>query len=156
MTEYRILVARPEDIDAIVADARQADIDEVMAASGRGLADVMAEGLERSRVAWTGFAKQVPICMFGVAPAAELDGVGVPWMIGTNAVEAHASVFLRRSRDVLDQMRELFPVLINYVGAENATAVRWLRWMGFNLHPAEPYGLNGEMFHRFDLGAVHV
>ncbi len=152
MMDVRVLLATADDIDAIVADARPADVAEVLAASGHSLHEVLVEGLEISSLAWTGLVDGTPVCMFGVAPAPGMDGVGVPWMIGTNAVESYATVFLRRNRDVLEQMKALFPVLINYVDERNTASIRWLRWMGFNIHPAEPYGVSGLPFCRFDLG----
>lgn len=153
MTAYRIVAAEPAHIAEILADARQADVDEVAAASGQTLAEALRDGLERSRVCWTGFADDRVLCMFGVSPVPDWDGVGVPWMLGTNAIEEHAPGFLKRARGVLDQMRERFPVLLNYVDARNATAMRWLQWMGFTIHDAEPYGERGLPFHRFSMGA---
>lgn len=154
MTAYRISAAEPGHIPWIVADARQADIDEVAAASGGTIAEALAEGLARSSRCWTGFADDQPICMFGVSSVPDWAGIGVPWMLGTNAVEVHAWGFLKRARGVLDQMRAEFPVLLNYVDARNATAMRWLRWMGFTIHDPEPYGELGLPFHRFTMGTT--
>ena len=42
-------------------------------------------------------------------------------------------------------------VLINYTDARYTKALRWLRWLGFHMHEAVPYGVNGELFHPMTL-----
>ena len=37
------------------------------------------------------------------------------------------------------------------VDARNARAIRWLRWLGFRIHPAEAHGIQGLPFHRFEM-----
>ena len=50
-------------------------------------------------------------------------------------------------------MLKTYRVLTNYADARNTTAIRWLRWLGFNILPAIPFGLDGLPFHPFELGA---
>jgi hypothetical protein len=50
-------------------------------------------------------------------------------------------------------MLQVFPHLINFVHAENRTSVRWLRRLGFTVHPVMPYGRLGEPFHPFEMRA---
>jgi RimJ/RimL family protein N-acetyltransferase len=50
---------------------------------------------------------------------------------------------------VLDKALPLFGRLENYVHAENKASVRWLKWLGFTMDEAAPYGPRGENFIHF-------
>lgn len=147
----RVVEAQPEHVEAIVADARHADVDELFAATGITPELAMWKGLACSTHAWTGFFDDRPVCMFGVAPRSVLSGRGYPWLIGTNLMERHALVFLRECRPNLEQMKSAYNLLENYVDARNVKAVRWLRWLGFDISPAAPYGDLGLPFHYFKM-----
>jgi hypothetical protein len=107
---------------------------------------------ERSAAKWTGTVDGVPACILGVEIVSKLTLTGRPWLLGTGAVEDHALPFLRRSRFCLDAMLAIAPELENYVDARNAVSIAWLRWLGFSIDPAEPYGALGRPFHRFHMG----
>lgn len=49
-----------------------------------------------------------------------------------------------------------FALLTNYVDARNAVSIRWLRWLGFEIEPAAPFGIHGLPFHRFSMRVNHV
>lgn len=94
-----------------------------------------------------------PVCMFGVAPGSIVTG-GKVWMLGTEALDdpLNAIIFLRRCRKQVDEMLEISPVLTNYVHAENARAISWLRWLGFKVEDNPvPYGPKRELFYRFSM-----
>lgn len=80
--------------------------------------------------------------------------VGVPWMISTSAVERHRRAFLDECDRQIAAMRLRHLVLINYTDARYAAALRWMRWLGFHMHEAVPYGANGELFHPFTLRGI--
>lgn len=131
--------AQASDIEAIVADIRAADVDE-MAALGTTPEAAMRAGLEISDWTATATVDGVPVCMFGVACQSAMTGIGRPWLLGANAVVPAQVPLLRICRPVVRAMRDSYPRLINVVDARNAVAIRWLRWLGF----------------RFDLGTVPV
>lgn len=145
----RIEPAQVGHVALVAPRVRQADRDELWASSHETPFDALATGVQISTSAWTGFVGDEPVCMFGVAPASLLGAVGVPWMIGTDAVERHQMAFLRRCRPCVDRMRSLYDVLVNYVDDRNVVAQRWLRWLGFHVGPAAPHGVEGLPFRRF-------
>ena len=147
----RVVEALPEHVEAIAADTRQADVDELFASSGITPETAMWKGLVCSTHAWTGLIDDRPVCMFGVAPRSVLSGRGYPWLIGTNRMEREARVFLRECRPQVAVMRGVYNLLENYVDARNVKAVRWLRWLGFEIAPAAPYGDLGLPFHYFKM-----
>lgn len=129
-----LLVARPEDVPALVADAREQDVQE-MQALGDTYEGALRKSLDISTWAVTGCVDGVPVCMFGVAPGSVLGGTGIPWMLGTNALVQHEKAFLRRCRGVVDAMRRTYPSLVNIVDERNTTAKKWLAWLGFRFDP---------------------
>jgi hypothetical protein len=109
--------------------------------------------VRHSVLCWSAFADGDLSCIIGVAPVSIMSGVGSPWMLGTPVLDANSRVLVRRTPAYIARMLRAFPHLVNFVHADNATSVRWLRRLGFTLHPTEPYGARGEMFHKFELRA---
>lgn len=122
--------AAQDDIACIAARARPADAAE-MAALGKTVASAMESGLKVSDWAMTGTLDGVPVCMFGVAPVSLLNGIGAPWMLAAEPLEAAQKTFLKLCRPVVSEMARCYPRLINVVDERNTTAIRWLRWLGF-------------------------
>ena len=143
-----IVRARAEDIEPIAADMRPADAAEVLACSGRTPEQALRASWMASRWAFTVIG-DVPVAMFGVADWG--DGGGSPWLLATpRLLSDHRSDFAKGSRGVMFGMQESFTYLENYVDARNIDSVRWLRWLGFTIHPAAPHGVAGLPFHRFN------
>jgi len=140
-------------IPAIVANVRQADIEELWAASHLRPLNALWEAVETSKRAWTGMIDNKPVCMFGVAPSEgnHNSDVGRPWLIGSREIEQFSFVFLSRCRKQVEVMLEYFPVLENYVCAENKKAVSWLLWLGFTFHECLRMGPENKLFIRFTM-----
>jgi hypothetical protein len=130
---------------------RAADRDEIWAAAALSPLDGLVVSLNCSLAAWCWRVEGQPACLFGVSSESVLSGVGMPWLLSSDLVERRQLEFLRHYRPFLGEMLTLFPILRNWVDARYALSIRWLRWMGFALHPAEPYGPFGMPFHRFEM-----
>jgi len=150
MLRVDIVPARPEHLDYVAANLRPADIEEIMAASGLDAAAAVRESAALSLVCRGGLVNGEPVCVFGVGAASMAAPEGVIWLLGTPAMERHAVAFLRRNRAWIEAMLRLWPRLVNHVDARHTTAIRWLRWLGFTIHPAAPWGKAGLPFHRFE------
>lgn len=90
--------------------------------------------------AQTGFIDGEPAGIFGVVDYGEYQ---VPWAVFTTAIDRHPLAFLRAARC---WAKTLTGTVINYVDVRNERAVKWFRWLGFELSEPIPYGLNGELF----------
>ena len=145
--------AMPEDIDELLPHVRQADVDEFMAATGQDPREVILDGLKFSKKAWTGRIDGEVVCMFGVCGHSLLSVKGAPWLVGSDRLEGSSKAFLRRCRKYAVKMLREYPELENYVDARNETAIRWLKWLGFEFDEAAPYGKAGLPFHRFRMRA---
>jgi len=146
-----VVAAIAEHIAPIAAHMRQADRDEVWASSLSEPEAALRISLAASPLAWTGLVDGVPVCMFGAAASTLLASRGCPWLLGTDAVETHAIAFLRRNRAQVRLMLAVFGTLANHIDSRNIVSRRWLEWMGFTIHPAEPHGPLGLPFHPFSL-----
>ena len=139
------------DAIELARNLREADRVELWAAGRDDPLDAILAGIGGPGWALTARRNGVLALIFGVAPAGSiLDPRGVPWMLGTPLVSAHARVFMRLSAPYIARMLREYPHLLNAVHAPNKQAVGWLRHMGFVLQPAVPMGPRGELFHLFE------
>ncbi len=90
-----------------------------------------------------------PVAMFGVTGESVLSGTGTPWMLGTGEIEKISIRFLRGSKNGIKEILSGYRILENYVDARNTVSIQWLKWLGFDIMAAEPYGAFGLPFHRF-------
>jgi hypothetical protein len=78
-------------------------------------------------------------------------------MLGSSDLDRAGIRIARLSCYYLDKMKERFSCLVNLVDARHEASIRWLRWCGFVVMPAEPAGVVGLPFHRFWMkGALYV
>lgn len=150
MVDVLIRPATLDDVADLAPRLRQADRDEVWASFRSKPEAALSKSFRLSSHAWAGLADEKLVCMWGVCPASLLNRIGVPWLLGSDEVETHQVAFLRRSRPALAEMLETYTVLTNWVDARNRVSMRWLRWLGFTLYPAQPFGPDRLPFHRFD------
>ena len=156
MPEYLIREATIDDAIAIIPNIREADLDEVTAATGLPIRQVMIDCVRFSTHAWVGLADGEYVCIFGVSPVNILAGQGAPWMIGTHGVELHQFAFLRRCRWCVRIMKGIYNHLSNYVDVRNERAIEWLKWLGATFDEPAPHGAQGLPFMRFEMGSRDV
>lgn len=150
-----IIPAHPDHIAPIAATMRPADCFEIWAGSLTRPEEALNASLALSPKAWTAIVDSTPVCMFGAAAVSPLSKRGIPWFLASTRLERHRKPFLRHSRAQLDVMATDFPTLSNWVDARNLAAIRWLKWLGFTLYPAVPFGPFGFPFHPFELRKQH-
>ena len=136
------------DAAAVAANLRDADRAECAAAGVDDFEGVIADGIEHSALCWTAWVDGQPAAVFGVRA---WDEVGVPWMLGTDAVQVHRRAFIQLAPAYIDQMLQAFPRLLNHVHARNTLAVRWLKHAGFALQEPHAHPSTGEPFHVFTM-----
>lgn len=148
VSDPQIVAADFAHVDAIARDMRDADAREVFAATGWEPGYALEKSLHLS----SGWAVTVmddegPAAMGGLV----LDGRnGCPWLLGTPRLTlGRRRWFMKMSRFFFEKACHDADYLENHVDARYAASVRWLRWLGFTIEPAEPYGLLQLPFHRF-------
>lgn len=143
----RLVEASPSHIPMIANDMRPADVAEC-AALGRDPHDALSHALRISLWALTAIVENRPHAMMGVASRNMLEGVGIPWMLGTDRIYDHPRDMIRNAPAVLGEMHRTFATLENLVSADNDRAVRYLRHVGFEFC-TDPINVGGISFIRF-------
>lgn len=151
MIKAQIVPATAEHIESMLPHVRQADVDEFLATNGWSPRRVLETGLKTSTFCCAGLINGEVVTIFGVAPASMIGGSGIPWLVGTDALEKYQRTFLRRCGKVVNAMLEVYPYLENYVDARNNAARVWLHWLGFTIEEPKPYGIHSLPFHRFHM-----
>jgi len=158
--EVHIRPVTEADIDTLWHDMRPVDRDEMRHWYGGMERRILDYTVHLSIEANAGYIGDDLVAMFGIGARNALCGIAVPWLVGTTYMDRIASERAARGararflRESLEQVRiwaREWPIMENHVWEQNRLAVRWLRWLGFTIEPAEPWGMTGELFHRFHM-----
>ncbi len=150
-----LVPATQEHARAMAPHMRPAEVAEVRASAGLAPEAMLREELARSSVAWAWIVEGEVGCMFGIAAGTLLDVDSYPWFLTTHLVERYARQFARACRDLLPELLAHHPRLVGMVDARYALSIRWLTWLGAEISPAQPWGVEGKPFCRFVIGEQH-
>jgi len=135
------------DVKYIAPRLRKADLRELKANSPAKPDVALMTSVWLSNPCYTICVYGEPIGLFGLCPQKD---VGVVWMMGTDKVLQIKHTFLKASKEWLNYLLELKPVLFNFIHEKNTIHIKWLRWLGFSIiSKKEGFGLNGETFYEF-------
>lgn len=134
MTDYAIVLATWAHVRDLAATMRAADKAEC-AALGYGPYDALRTSVGSTAEPFAGLADGKVVCLFGVSNGLH------PWLLASDDLLRHRREFLRASRAWVEGVRREYPVLYNWVGADNVLAIRWLRWLGFTVTDQVSRGL---------------
>jgi len=154
VSSSRTLVVRAVEVDDIgylATNLRESDAREIAATSGGSPFAAVSRCVYRSDRAWAGEIGGELMFIGGVSHANFMSPRRSPWLLGTPALDANPRPFLRYCREKMPEIRRAFPHLENFIDARSERTIAWLRWLGFTIHPAEPYGILRRPFHRFTL-----
>jgi hypothetical protein len=146
---YEIVEARRQHVIMMRDKLREGDIAEIEA-TGHTPAHALWRSYRASLMRKTVFVDGEIGAMWGCSGSA-LSGYGSPWLLTTHAIERIPFGFVREARAEVALMREVFPVLQNYVPVSYRKACGLLRILGFRLDTPRPMGPHGVLFHRFVL-----
>lgn len=145
---------RPTDDTMIdlARNMRERDVDEIKAASGRDPLTSVRRSVEASAWSRAFFYDGDLMCIAGLAIFQ--DGrLAAPWALSTAMLDKRPKAFVKHSRALVRDMLATHPHLYNFVDARNTKSIRWLRSVGFTIHPAIAYGVSGLPFHPFEMRA---
>ena len=78
---------------------------------------------------------------------------GVIWMVATDDLFSNKKYriqLIRKGRKWVDNLLKKYKILYNFVYAENDSAIKWLKSLGFTfIKYHEHYGLQGKPFYEF-------
>lgn len=147
----------PEICKKLAPDIRQCDRDEILASHGlTDMERILNNAREFSHESYAWLIDDLPVAAFGVAPGSYIQRIGIPWMIASDGIcGGNAINFLRNSKIIVNYWRHRWDYLENYVDSRNTTSIKWLRFLGFKIHEALPFGVQKMPFHRFSLKGIN-
>lgn len=137
------------DIDYLAENMREMDVRECRLVGGSSPREALAEGVKGSLWAYVAEIDGKPVCLFGVASDGLLGDEGAPWMLSVEGIERHARTLLVCAPRFVRSMTETFERLANVVHADNRSAIRFLKWCGFEFGEVLIFG--GERFFVFEM-----
>ena len=145
-----------DHVDELAVTMRAADVRECWAANHYAPMDALKHSLYHTNRPLTGFYNGRVMCIWGVGKITYLSKEGIPWMLTSNLVNSQYREFLRQGPKLLDEIKKEAVILINMVDARNRRSIKWLKWLGFTIHDAVPYGPEGLPFHPFIMENYNV
>jgi hypothetical protein len=133
-----------DDCIQLAKNLRKADLEEISHGSGLEPQDALLYSFAVSEYCYTVWLDDQIVMIFGV-------GDGCPWMLASDLLLKVKREFVKECRRFVQAMLDRYGYLENYVWAGNKIHIYWLEWLGFKIEPPEPFGIDGEPFHRFHL-----
>jgi hypothetical protein len=150
--DVRVRKATLEHADELAPLLRHGDAEEARAL-GRDPLEALRSSVSRSHEAYAVFFEGEIAILCGTQPLQQTmlsaGRVGIAWFVTGRACDKHRKAFLRASRVIVDEMLRTYPCLWNFIDARYTAALRWARWLGLEVLPAEPHGALGMPFHPF-------
>lgn len=118
------------DVYVVASKMREADVEEVFAASGLSPLDGLEKCVEGSDEAITILLNDSPIAIFGYK-VTEANLCGLVWMLGSDDVFNCKIEFLKKSRFWVNYIQTKVPLIYNLVYHKNIVHIKWMEWLGF-------------------------
>lgn len=151
MLEVNFKAPTLEAIQFIADNMREADVAEVWASGRYTPLEALEVSVKNSKKSAVAYVDDVPLVIFGVVSRGFLSDVGVPWMLSVTQSMKYKRQFFELSPQVVDDMLNVCPKLVNRVHTKNKLSIRWLKWLGFTIEDPKPIKATGELFHKFHM-----
>lgn len=129
---------------------KQADRDEVMAASGFTPLEALLTSLEISEKAYALVTKAQGevIALGGLVPLSK--EVGIPWALTSEDIACYPKEFCTITKELIREFHTSYKTLTNFCDAKNTTTIRWLKHCGFRFAAEIPeFGVTKKPFVQF-------
>lgn len=147
--KIEILKPTSDHVDYFSENLRLVDVREMWLADRSRPRGALEIGAFMSDKAFVVEADGIPVIIFGV----DRDGLsdkGRVWMLATDDIEFMKKSFVKQCRSVFYDLMDGYEMVYNYVYEKNEIALKWLKWLGFTIHPAIPFGVDCANFHRVE------
>lgn len=138
--------ARAKHVNTIANRLREIDVLEcaVMGHSPKG---ALRTGLLGSTVAWTVLIDGHPEAMMGASPISITEGRGRPWLLMTDVAARQMVSLVRLGARYTYAMHQQYPLLENWIHADNTRSMRWLARLGYTIGATDV--IRGQPMRRF-------
>jgi hypothetical protein len=131
-----VIPARQHHIGTIARRMRDIDVMECKA-MGHSPKQALRTGLLGSTLAWTVMIDGRPEAMMGATPLSFIEGRGRPWLLMTDVAAKKAITLVRLGKIYTEAMHRHFPLLENWIHADNDLTIRYLARLGYAIGPVD-------------------
>lgn len=149
MTTYEMVPATADLAEQLIPNMREADRVEAWAAGMMTSREALLSSLDISPDPQAILGDGRVLTIFGIGTWTVLALRGIPWLLTAEEMPRHARRLIPLSRAYIDDARRRYKSMGNYVDARNTKAIRWVRWLGFTVDPAKPFGPQKVPFNYF-------
>jgi hypothetical protein len=152
--ELDVVRCLPRHLEQLAPRLRQLDYQELEAARGFDMQplEVLLDAWRISAVTYAAELAGQAIACWGVHPVSVMGGIGVPWLLTSDEITRRPLAAATLARPALGVLLDVYPRLIQWVDARHEPALRFVRWLGFHVEDAQPYGPYGMPFHPVAIG----
>lgn len=150
-----LLTATTRDALELAPRMRDADVFEVRASGNYEPEQALLASMRYSERSWTLRIDDEIAAMWGIAPhpwSSFLAPAGIPWLLTSDVVDREWLVFARLCKPVVAEVMKKYHLLENQIHAQHTVALRWARWVGFEVESPRPFGPFNELFCRIHIG----
>jgi hypothetical protein len=144
--KIRIEQPTEEHLQYLAWNLREIDIKEMWLMHRYTPRVALKAGAQLSDKCFVATADGTPVLIFGVEGEGLSDRASI-WMLATNQITKIGKSVIKRSKAILLDLINDYDMVYNYVYEKNQIALRWLKWLGFTIHEAQPAGAEGALFH---------
>ncbi len=119
-------------------------IEAYLQSHGKEPVDAVKESHRASAVVLAACLDERPIAVFGLSKVD--DSIASPWLMATNEADRFPKEMVGLGRQFVGAWLHDFDCLTNYVHADNAKSIRWLKHLGFTVLLPQPIGHMGAPF----------
>lgn len=157
MAEIRYRIPTADDLIYIADHLKDNDYREVVGLVGKGVAAIRQELLDSARQSCfmrTCLIDGEPVAAFGIVRTNPFRKEGIVWLLTTPRTLEHKIFVGRKTKQAMQGFLTEWERLYNFVDAGNELSIKWLKWLGAAVYPAEETGIFGCKYHYFEFKGV--
>ena len=143
--------SKQDDVFDLFWRMRKSDIHEIWASHHATPKDALKRGFKNSFLCLSILINNKVIAMFGISTEYLMGERATIWLLAAPELEQIKLRFLKHSRKFVDMFLEYYPILENYVHANNRASIKWLKFLRAEIDDPKHYGVENELFHYFKL-----
>tara|TARA_R110002012_G_scaffold35401_2_gene101127 strand:+ start:3016 stop:3483 length:468 start_codon:yes stop_codon:yes gene_type:complete len=144
MPKLEIRDAEVGDGITLAPNLRQADKDEMKAATGQVGPDSLERGIRDCDQCWCAEVEGEPVCLYGYMDSG--DGSAFIWLMGSDIISDVSWQFLRASKHTMKKLSHTYDSLWSLADIRNTTHQEWYEWLGFKVLNQVKAGPEGRTF----------
>lgn len=141
-----IRIATKSDCQIIGNNLRDQDALEMYNYDRSSPVEAVLNSFSKSTIAMTVEHDKIPIAMFGIMLINETP---VLWMLTTDGLRKIGRNFVRNTREWINKMLMIYPVLIGYVDLRNQESMIWLKFVKAEFGKTVNMGIDNIPFRKF-------